>query len=57
MDGDVVPREATDHLSRRLLRAGALTNEAGESAQGVLAGDAVDVAMATAALAASYNFV
>ncbi|GAA1468728.1 cation-translocating P-type ATPase [Microbacterium thalassium] len=52
MDGDIVPGEATDQLTMRLLRAGALTNEAGESARGDLAGDAVDVAMASVALTA-----
>lgn len=52
MDGDVVPGEAKDPLTRALLRAGALTNEAGASSRGGLAGDAVDVAMATVALEA-----
>ncbi|MBU3994703.1 MAG: HAD-IC family P-type ATPase, partial [Actinobacteria bacterium] len=40
-----------DPLTRDMLRAGALTNEAAPHASGGLSGDSVDVAMATVALA------
>lgn len=51
MNGSIVPGEAAiDPLTHAMLRSGALTNEAAPDADGVLTGDAVDVAMKDIAL-------
>ena len=49
--GAVAAGDEPDPLTRDMLRAGALTNEAAPDESGTLSGDSVDVAMATVALA------
>ncbi|GGH36151.1 cation-translocating P-type ATPase [Microbacterium album] len=50
LDDEGPADRCTGPVARELLRGGALTNEASPGADGVLHGDAVDVAMATVAL-------
>ncbi|MGK0716702.1 cation-translocating P-type ATPase [Leucobacter sp. W1153] len=50
-NGAVTAGGPPDPLTRDMLRAGALTNEAAPNAAGEIVGDSVDVAMATVALA------